>query len=122
LALTDYARDAGLVKEYDELRNAYDESIKGMGPPVTSSEPGAIHSLKQWRLMAAARIALLYYPERVAAIEQALGPALELVDTVLRNADETQKLQYAALDYDIDVLGERRALEELKKVGRDQSK
>ena len=40
-------------------------------------------SYREWRLRAIVLIAREYYPESLAAIEQALAPALEIVDQVL---------------------------------------
>jgi hypothetical protein len=68
-------------------------------------------SLTQWRLMAMARIVALYYPERVAAMEQAAGPAARLVNSVLREADE---LNYRSIDTQLEIAAERQAHEELK--------
>ena len=79
-------------------------------------------SLPQWRLMSAARIAALYYPEVASAIEKAAGQALALVDEAIRQAD-SQNLTGSALYEEIErrlrSLAEQRALEQFKKE-RDQ--
>jgi DNA-binding XRE family transcriptional regulator len=74
----------------------------------------AAYSLLQWRLMAAVRTAALYYPERIAAIEEVLGPALTLVDDVVAEAEARHHLDYLGLDSALYVVAEQRALTELK--------
>ena len=67
--------------------------------------------------MQAARIAIRHYPENARAIEKAAGPALGLVDELLRSADATAVLSptfYTDLEQRLTVLADRRAFETLK--------
>lgn len=93
------------------IKNHYLPSYTGMG--TVTAGIGA-YSLVQWRLMAAARTACMYFPETVAAIEKAAGPAMELVDEVLSTSEYVDPMNYSGLDFDIHSLGERRTLEALK--------
>jgi hypothetical protein len=63
--------------------------------------------------MAAARTAAICYPEEVAAIEKAAGPALEVVDAVLMNADAGPDL-YRRLDEELAKHCDRVALQAIK--------
>jgi hypothetical protein len=40
----------------------------------------------QWRLMQAARIAMNFFPDVARAMEEAAGPALDLVDEIMADA------------------------------------
>jgi transcriptional regulator with XRE-family HTH domain len=77
-----------------------------------------ISSLPQWRLMHAAAIAILYYPESVHAIEQAAGPALALVDEAIRQyADQPTAPGLGFHDQlarQLMTLADQRALERFK--------
>jgi hypothetical protein len=53
-----------------------------------------------WRLMAGVKTVAITYPERVAAVEKALGPALKLVDQVLRMAD-TKQMSFSDMDREL---------------------
>ena len=78
----------------------------------------SIFHLQQWRLMHAAGVAALYYPEIAIAIERAAGPALTLVDEAIRlyaNEPVSSGLGFAnQLALVLETLLERRALERFR--------
>jgi transcriptional regulator with XRE-family HTH domain len=79
------AADAGLNVEEKVFRDA------ALALPGGSSrfEPSIMmptYSPLEWRLMQASRIALSYFPDVARDIEQAAGPALDLVDEILADA------------------------------------
>jgi transcriptional regulator with XRE-family HTH domain len=133
MRLINAAREIDLMAEAKEFETAYLEAENGRAidrfhsdrafvhPALSAMACGlAAYSLQQWRLMAAARTAALYYPDRVAAIERAAGPALTLVDSVLKETDETKALDYSALDLALNALAERLALVEIKQGRKGQ--
>jgi transcriptional regulator with XRE-family HTH domain len=71
----------------------------------------AFRSVREWRLACASRLAVLYFPEQVAAMEQAAGAAIAIIDEVLSQADENQ-IDYARFEREVFRLAERRALSE----------
>lgn len=76
--------------------------------------PPTFRSMREWRLSCAARLAVLYYPERVAAIEDAAGPAVAIVDEVLAGADENQ-INYEVFEREVFALAERQMVRDSKK-------
>ena len=74
------------------------------------------HSLEEWRLMCAARIAARYFSDEAVAIQKAAPRAMEMVDAILR--DDTSK---GIVDYDLweerlTELAEQRALERIQQA------
>jgi transcriptional regulator with XRE-family HTH domain len=89
--LTRLARAAsakGLARETELFEDAARKARAELGAtrPSLSLPAIPIHSLPQWRLMHIAAVAVLYFPETAAAIEQAAatGPAVALVDKAIR--------------------------------------
>ena len=60
-----------------------------------------------WRLMTAAQIAFSHFPECVKAAEAALAPCLEVIDEVLKNAEQ---LSYQELKREVGTLANKREL------------
>jgi transcriptional regulator with XRE-family HTH domain len=79
------AFDAGCLVEEDVFRQAA-MALPGGPSRFEPSVMVASYSPLEWRLMQAARIALAYFPDVGRAIEQAAGPALDLVDEILADA------------------------------------
>jgi transcriptional regulator with XRE-family HTH domain len=82
------ARERGLTEEADLLAHAARGARRGreedaIAPAGGELAPMPIHTWAQWRLMHAAGIAVLHYPEVARAMEQAGGAALSLVDEAL---------------------------------------
>jgi transcriptional regulator with XRE-family HTH domain len=73
----------------------------------------AFRSMREWRLSFAARLAALYFPEQVAAIEKAAAPAIAIIDDVLSRADESQ-IDYTRFEREVLALAERQALSQFK--------
>lgn len=86
---------------------------------LESFEP-AIRSMREWRLSCAARLAVQYFPEAVAAMEKAAGAAIGIIDDVLSKADENQ-IDYARFEREAFALAERQMLKDLQKR-KDQRK
>src|SRR5215471_5454517 len=108
------ARDLGLTKEaalFDEARSAL--RFTAYRSPERQ-DAGLGYQLPQWRLAIAARIAAAYFPERLPAIEEALRPAIELVDEVLRSTDEDE-IDYSRMDREVFSRAERRMMKDLKR-------
>jgi hypothetical protein len=112
------ARDRGLSEEsrlFDEARmkvrwNAYRR-------PNLPEATAPVYSPAEWRLMQSVRIAIRLYPESVRAIEKAAGPALALVDEVLRSAEAAVALGpafYIDLEQRLTLLADQRALEAVR--------
>jgi transcriptional regulator with XRE-family HTH domain len=132
--LAEAARNKGLTEEAKQFEFAIRErenaallSGKGITTAVhrwrlekgyTRFYPGSYAlAVPQWRLMAAAFIAPVYYPEIASAMEKAAGEALELVDEALRLADaESQSGQalYEEIERILRRLAEERALKHLR--------
>jgi transcriptional regulator with XRE-family HTH domain len=116
------ARERGLTVEADLFIEAQTQVRwrAYRGPTSEGTEP--VYSPQEWRLMHAARIAVRLYPEHARAIEDAAGPAVGLVDEVLRSVDAGSTLDaafYADLEQRLNELADRRALESLKQ-GRNK--
>jgi hypothetical protein len=81
------------------------------GPMTKSHSYGmSAHSLGQWRLMQAAEMIWSFFPECVEAVEEALAPALEIIDDVLVNAE---RLSYQELVREANARGNTRQLANL---------
>jgi transcriptional regulator with XRE-family HTH domain len=105
------ARNHGLTQEaalFAEARSAV--RFRAYQAPTEAQEPAR---LPQWRVAIAARVAAVYFPDRLSEIERALGPAVALVDTVLRSAD---KLDYRSLEREVFSLAEAKTFEEYKRT------
>jgi transcriptional regulator with XRE-family HTH domain len=125
MRLAGAAREQGLTQEA-ELFESAGMLAAGSVEELREARPGSglglaampIFSLPQWRLMHAAGIAALYYPETASAIEQAAGPALALVDDAIRQlADEPTSAGLGFHDQLVRLLmtlAEHRALEQFK--------
>ena len=123
--LAEAARAQGLKQEQDLLEHAAIEargSQAWSGAAERSTHMGlmamSIFHLPQWRLMHAAGIAALYYPEVAIAMEQAAGPAMALVDEAIRqyaNEPVSGGLGFAnQLARLLETLASQRALERFK--------
>jgi transcriptional regulator with XRE-family HTH domain len=99
--------------------NRHISQLESIAPPAYRSIQAFqsmneyFHSLREWRLLFAARLAALYFPEQVAAIEKAAAPAIAIIDDVLSRADE-QQIDYARFEREVLVLAERQALSQFK--------
>ncbi len=107
----------------DLFRDAYAdfERIKNTDRQVGELESRAqpsFRSMREWRLSCAARLAVLYFPEQVTAIEKAAGAAITIIDEVLSKADENQ-IDYTRFESEVFALAERRALLELKQQKKE---
>jgi transcriptional regulator with XRE-family HTH domain len=77
-------------------------------------------SLTHWRYVAALRLAMAQFPETLSALEDALAPALEIVDTVLNTVNDPFRANYRDMDRQLTQLAEQRELAELQKRKRDK--
>jgi transcriptional regulator with XRE-family HTH domain len=125
IRLARVAREKGLKEETDLLehiavaaRGVEFRDARAESDLVTRLQPIPVYSLPQWRLMAAAGIAALYYPEAALAIERAAGEALALVDEAIRQCPKepvSPGLGFAnQLARLVMTLAEERALERFK--------
>jgi hypothetical protein len=116
--------DQALVSDEELFHRAYQdaertkETDRTLGQPESSAQP-KFRSMREWRLSCAARLAVLYYPEQVAAMEKAAGAALAIIDDVLSRANENE-IDYARFEREVFALAERRTLLELKKRREEQ--
>jgi hypothetical protein len=97
--------------------NAYRRPDLVAAAMVMPTVVSATYSPQEWRLMHAARIAIRLYPEQARAMEKAAGPALALVDEVLRSVDAGPILGqafYTNLEQRLNEFADRRAFETLK--------
>jgi transcriptional regulator with XRE-family HTH domain len=100
------------------------EGIRLKGDPAqaiysfSKGEP----TLKQWRVMAAARILNACYPERMPALMEVLRPALDLVDTVIREIQDPGQIDYQAIDRRLTRLADRQAVLELQQELQQRKK
>jgi DNA-binding transcriptional regulator YiaG len=104
------------------LLNSADQPTLGFASALvqpTTNFMGSIRSLREWRLLFAARLAMLYYPEQAAAMEKAAGAAIALVDEVLSKADENQ-IDYALFEREIFTLADRRQFSDLKHARKEE--
>jgi transcriptional regulator with XRE-family HTH domain len=110
------ARDLGMEAErtlFDHARMALRFTAYRPPPPEPQDvDPG--YPLPQWRLAMAARIAAAYFPDRLPAIEEVLRPAIEIVDDVLRSADDAE-IDYSRMEREVFSRAERRKLQDLKR-------
>jgi transcriptional regulator with XRE-family HTH domain len=120
-SLARVARDCGLTAEADLFTEAQSQvRFRSYRGPI-SEGAGAVYSPQEWRLMHVARIALRLYPEHARAIEKAAGPAVGLVDEILRSVDDCSTLDaafYADLEQRLNEIADRRAFENLKQERR----
>jgi transcriptional regulator with XRE-family HTH domain len=91
-------------------------------PTVVDSN---VASLNMFRLMTAVKLIVVYFRHLQPAIEEALGPALEIVDEVLRAADHTHPLKYEEVERQVTTLAQQREFLYFKtgkdfKEGRDK--
>ena len=108
------ARDLELTDEaglFDEARTAL--RFTAYRSPERQ-DAGLVYLLPQWRLAIAARIAAAYFPGHLPAIENALLPAIEIVDEVLRSTDDNE-LDYSRMEREVFSRAERRKLQDLKR-------
>jgi transcriptional regulator with XRE-family HTH domain len=108
------ARDLGLAQEaglFDEARSAL--RFTAYRPPEHHGDADPTYPLPQWRLGLAARLAAAYFPERLPAIEEALRPAVEIVDEVLRSTNESE-IDYAQMEREAFSRAKRRMVRDLK--------
>jgi hypothetical protein len=118
--------DPELSQSIDMLESCRDlflDALKEVKRPkpieiMSPAEP-AVRSLREWRLSCMARVAVAYFPEQAAAMEQAAPGAGALVDEILSRADENQ-IDYARFEREVFSLAERRALQALKQGKKDQ--
>jgi hypothetical protein len=132
LNLANAAKEIGLGEEHDMFAEAQLEAANpgyfagSYGPfsarQFLAAAAGIGRDVRAWRLSAAARMAALYYPEQVAAVEKALGPALAIVDEALRTADRTRGLDYERLADRLEALGEQKVLADLDMKLKQQEK
>jgi transcriptional regulator with XRE-family HTH domain len=101
------ARQTMRVSAYQGRRLLHPDPLHGVEPEQ------ADYPLRQWRLMVAARLAAMYFPERVTEVERVLAPAIAIVDTVLRSCADDQEIDYRRLESEIMKLAQRRSLAEL---------
>jgi transcriptional regulator with XRE-family HTH domain len=108
------ARDLELTDEaalFDEARSKV--RFNAYKAPGLADEP--TFSLPVWRLTIAARIAAAYFPERLPAIEEALRPAVDIVDEVLRSIDDESEIDYSRMEREVFSRAERRTLQYLRR-------
>jgi transcriptional regulator with XRE-family HTH domain len=131
MRLREAAADAGLAKDeelFNEALNAHPSSPPRPRPqfdppwldPSTRPPDPPTPTLDEWKLMAAARVAVRFYRDNARAMEKAAGPALDLVTEVLRSAPAVGRIDasfYRDLEKKLDELATRRVLEGLRKDG-----
>jgi transcriptional regulator with XRE-family HTH domain len=131
-ALYTIAQDQGLSREveiFDRARQAMRltayQAPRFVDPDLLAAwhreSDSGYPSLRQWRLMVAARLAVLYFPERVMEIERVLAPAIAMVDTVLGGCADDAEIDHRRLESEIMRLAQRRMLQELKKAAREEA-
>jgi transcriptional regulator with XRE-family HTH domain len=111
------ARDLGLEAEaalFDQGRSAL-RFTAYRPPPPERQDAGLTYPLPQWRLAMAARIATAYFPERLPAIEEALRPAIGIVDDILLGVADDAEINYAEMEREVFSRAERRKLQDLKR-------
>jgi transcriptional regulator with XRE-family HTH domain len=115
--LREAASEKGLEAEVKLFRDAMPQ-----GDPVQFSAPEP--TLPQWRIGAAVRILTIYYPEHIPALIEALGPALKVVDAVLRDISTADQLDYDFLDRKVTRMADEQVFleiqQELKPTKRGQ--
>jgi transcriptional regulator with XRE-family HTH domain len=99
-------------KDIERIKRV-DKTVNELFYDPLASTP-SFRSLREWRLACGARIALLYFPELVTAVEKAAAPAFAIVDEVLRKVDENQTVDYRRLETEVFSRAELHALKELK--------
>jgi transcriptional regulator with XRE-family HTH domain len=109
----------GAYKEYERLWET-DETVAQL-ESLARLAPPAFLSVREWRLVCAARLALRYYPEYVGAIEKAAAPAIVLIDEILAGADENA-ISYQQFERAVFALAERQMLKDLKARERQEEK
>jgi hypothetical protein len=71
---------------------------------------------QQWRLMIAAKLAVMYFPETATAMEQAAGHVQALVDEVISTAPENLRPDfYVRMEQRLNEVARRQAFVNLKK-------
>jgi transcriptional regulator with XRE-family HTH domain len=113
------ARDRRLTEESELFLEAQHKArFRAYRGPSPGEETiiAPTYTPQEWRLMQAVRIAIRLFPENVRAIEKAAGPAVALVDEILRSADAAVlgPAFYAGLEQRLNELANQRAFEILK--------
>jgi transcriptional regulator with XRE-family HTH domain len=106
-------KDEGLFRDAYQDYERIKSTDRRIGELESFAQP-TFRSLREWRLSCAARLAVLYYPEQVAAMEKAAAAALAIIDDVLSGADENQ-INYASFEREAFALAERQMLKDLQK-------
>lgn len=78
-------------------------------------------SFPVWRLMLAAQIVHEHYPELLPALHEALGPALEIVDTALGDITDVDSIAALKMGRSIKLEFNRRFLMRLQERRRGRS-
>jgi transcriptional regulator with XRE-family HTH domain len=119
--LLNAASEKGLEYETTVFRDAI--YVKGDAEQRIYSFRRPEPNLKEWRIIAAARILNTYYPQQMPKLLDSLRPALDLVDTVLQDLKDPGQIDYNELDRELTKLAERQMFmelqQELKKRRKD---
>jgi transcriptional regulator with XRE-family HTH domain len=82
-------------------------------------------SLREWRLMGAARIAARYYQDEAARMAEAAPEAMEIVDSILADANPSEDIDagfYLNLEQKLTELAEQRALKRIQQLRKETRK
>jgi hypothetical protein len=108
--------EAGLEADVSLFDDALNEIAISMGAP--DDRQSSALSPRVWRLMEAARIAVIYFPDAAREMEKAAGPALDLVKEIMSalvNVPEHLSCRfYSELSSRLDTLASRRAFSDLR--------
>jgi hypothetical protein len=109
ISLRNTALSLGLNAEEHLFRLAIGMPIEALpGVQIQKRDlPSAIripsYTPQQWRLMQAARLAVLYFPDAAVRMEQAASPVLKLVDRIIQEVDPEMTHQEFAPNFYLDL-------------------
>jgi transcriptional regulator with XRE-family HTH domain len=112
------SREAGRGGTLDILRQGYEQDMLAVrGPEQFLLEP---RTLAHIRYLAALRLAVVYSPETLPALERALAAELEIVDEALQTVQDPTRIDYPGLDLELTRLAERKQLTKFQQRKKDQ--
>jgi transcriptional regulator with XRE-family HTH domain len=79
-------------------------------------------SLAHWRYLAALRLAMIEFPELQPALDNALAPALDIVDTALKTVEDPFHVNYNELDFQVGELAKQKQLMKFQNRKKEQPK
>ena len=121
-------RDPRILRSYITLANSmslddaklFDSALEAISIDVNANARDNTDP-RAWRLMEAARIAALYFPEAARAMEQAAGPALAVIKEVVATSDIPEHLSarfFQSLSERMDATAKRMVLQGFQKESK----